>query len=280
MVSSGPGLLIICFNRPDLLEQVLDRIPADFRGPVFISRDGPREGRPADAPLVEEVEKLIIQRASRLGNLSTAIHSENLGCRVHVQTAIDWFFNNVSEGIILEDDCLPNVEFFDFCVAMLEKWRDIPKIMHVSGDNSFQIPAPADCSYGFTTRPLVWGWATWRRAWVQCDKELFSWQHIRGSAFEAGLWPSRREGKKRRILLDSIFENGKPDTWDAQWLYSIRLMGGLAIMPGRNLVTNIGFRDDATHTRKPNHPRANFPTGSIFPLRHPKTILPTMKAFV
>lgn len=273
------GLLIVCFNRPDLLARVLEKIPEDFRGPIFVSRDGPRHDYPGDFSAVKEVETIVLRSLGDRSNFRLNFHSSNLGCRVHVQTAIDWFFSHVSEGIILEDDCVPGQDFFPFCLEMLEKWRGNPKVMHISGDNSFGVLAPKGASYGFSTRPLVWGWATWRRAWMQSDTELISWESVRGTSLEKTLWPSKQEMRRRRKLLDSISSEGVPDTWDAQWLYSVRLMGGIAVMPAENLISNIGFRSDATHTTKSGHPRENFPVGKVLPLRHPKSIDPTMKAF-
>ena len=278
-MSSSAGLLIICFNRPDLLSRVLEKVPSDFKGPIYVSRDGQRLSHPEDHHAVREVESIVLEHFAETPDFHTTFHEGNLGCRVHVQTALNWFFSMVAEGVILEDDCVPGEDFFPFCLEMLERWRDNPKVMHVSGDNSVGAVAPRDSSYGFSERPLVWGWATWRRAWMQSDTELSSWRDVRGTKFEKLLWPTKKEMLRRRMLLDSISRDGVPDTWDAQWAYSVRLMGGIAVMPAKNLISNIGFREDATHTKRRGHIRENFPQGKVFPLRHPKDIRPTMEAF-
>ena len=49
--------------------------------------------------------------------------NSNKGCKYAVSSAIDWFFDNETEGIILEDDCIPNIEFLIYCSALLKKYR-------------------------------------------------------------------------------------------------------------------------------------------------------------
>ena len=277
MAKQHPALLLICYNRPDLLEQVLKSLPSRYEGRIYISCDGPKADDEQDYILVKKNEQLVREHFRNHPLLNLRVHSENLGCRQHVQGAISWFFQNEEEGIVLEDDCVVADDFIAFCAEMLERWRHNPKIMLITGDNSFNVQAPGGYSYGFADRPLIWGWATWRRAWLQNDPDLKSWGEIRGTTYEKGMWPSKKEARFRRQLLDRIVSSGVPDTWDAQWAYSIKLMGGLTIMPAKNLVRNIGFRADATHTKTLEHPRAECPTGAVFPLAHPTSVANTMK---
>lgn len=269
-------VLVIGFNRPDLLAQLLASVPTTSEIGVYVSLDGPRTGNSEDGELVEGCRRVALRFAEKCSSFKFRFMPGNLGCRVHVQSAIDWFFSEVSEGVILEDDCLPSPEFFVFASDMLERWRDVPKVMHISGDNSFGVKSPGRSSYGFSDRPLVWGWATWANRWALCDKELASWPVVRESALERKLWRSRKERTTRRKLLDSIFQTGRPDTWDAQWVYTLRLLGGWSVMPAQNLISNTGFRSDGTHTKRPGHRRSNVPFGRVYPIVHPKQLDCTM----
>jgi hypothetical protein len=203
----------------------------------------------------------------------TLFREFNLGCREAVSSAITWFFKNELEGIILEDDCLPNPTFFPYCAELLERYRNEPKIAMISGDN-FQKQPFSDESYYFSRITHIWGWATWRRAWALYDKELSTYDPrqasylltaIRNDVNFVSYWHDRFQQTKSGVI----------DTWDYQWLWTCWSTGGLACAPGVNLISNIGFGADATHTTGGESPFANLATASIqLPLRDPTKIVP------
>jgi GR25 family glycosyltransferase involved in LPS biosynthesis len=96
-------------------------------------------------------------------NLKTKYSDINLGCKLSVSSAINWFFENEEMGIILEDDCLPSLNFFHFCDSLLLKFKDDSNIFAITGCNFQQIKENKN-SYFFTNYTHIWGWATWRRA--------------------------------------------------------------------------------------------------------------------
>jgi hypothetical protein len=191
-----------------------------------------------------------------------------LGCKKRVSSGIDWVFEQVEEAIILEDDCLPDPSFFRFCQESLQRYRHDARIGMISGDN-FQLGRePITDSYYFSKYVHIWGWASWRDRWQAYDVDM-------------GLWPQVRDQRRIEDLVleksevpfwQSIFERvyrGEIDTWDYQWVFANWCMGRLNILPSVNLISNIGFGADATHTTG-SSPLANLPTGSmVFPLTHP-----------
>lgn len=233
-------VLFIIFNRPDTAQQVFNAIRRAQPKQLYVAADGPREDRPGEAQRCQQTRD-IIKQVDWQCEIRTLFQEKNLGCGLGPATAITWFFDNVEEGIILEDDCVPSADFFTFCEELLDYYRDNKKIMHISGDNFQYGQKRGDGSYYFSAWAdcHAWGWATWRRAWKYFDFSCTSDEH-------------------------------RKTVWDWQWGISVRDKGGLGIVPNVNLVSNIGVGSDATHTVGSAR-YSNVPTQTLaFPLVHPK----------
>src|SRR3989344_9553516 len=234
-------ILFIIFNRPDTTDIVFAEIKKVRPEKLFIAADGPRKNTPEDYKKCAQTRE-IIKKIDWPCDVKTLFQKENLGCGYGVSTAINWFFDFVEEGIILEDDCAPDQSFFYFCQELFEYYRDNKKIMHISGDNFQYGKKRGFSSYYFSEYAHGWGWATWRRAWKFFD-------------------------------FNCVSPEQKKSNWDKQWYLSVRKQKGLAVLPNVNLVSNIGIGDNSTHTKEPVH-YANLPTKQmIFPLIHPKIIM-------
>ena len=259
------------FNRPDTTQRVVDAVVAAKPSAIYLFSDGPRPGSADDGRLVAQTRD-VLDRACGFGDtVHRRYNDTNQGLFAGVSGAIDWFFSHVDQGIILEDDCVPHPDFFGYCDELLERYRDDERVWCVSGDNSLGLPITGDASYGFIRDPLIWGWATWRRAWSHFDREFANWPKIRGTNLERRLYPDRVERTIRRGVFDSYFTTGI-DAWGYKWKLTVQLGGGLTAVPRVNLVSNIGWgRADATHTTGTSL-RASHPTFAILPLIHPATV--------
>jgi hypothetical protein len=265
------AILLLAFNRPDTTKQVLEAIAQQRPAQLFVACDGPREGVAEDVALVAEVKKVIADGVTWECELHTRYPEENQGLKRGVVGAIDWFFDHVTEGIILEDDCLPHEDFFPYCDDLLERYRDDERIWAVQGDNSLKLHPVGDASYGFIPYALIWGWATWKRAWQHYDGNLDNWKKIRGTREVKKLWPDRIERRIRSKSLEFLLANPE-DTWDHQWGFTVSYHRGLTVFPRNNLVSNIGWgRPDATHT-KSSGSRQEAPTAPVLPLIHPEEV--------
>jgi hypothetical protein len=263
------------FNRPRLTKQVFARIAEAQPGKLLIIADGPRSHVPGEDEKCREVRR-IVDDIDWDCDLSVNFADANLGCRNRVSSGLDWVFGQSESAIILEDDCLPSPSFFRYCDELLERYRDEPRVMTVCGTNLLR-ESPSDYSYLFTTHCSVWGWATWKRAWSTYDVDLSSWaeKKLENPFRRLPLRPKEVKGLMR--TLDNLAEknpaNRTLDTWDFQWFYNCYVRDGLAITPAVNLVSNIGFGADATHTVGAAHKLANIPSQDLkFPLEHPATI--------
>jgi len=262
-------ILFIVFNRPDTTKRVLEAIGKIKPSKLFIAADGPRKNKIGGKEKCEEVRN-ICKKIDWECEVFTLFQEENLGCKIGATTAVNWFFQNVSEGIILEDDCLPNQSFFTFCKEMLEKYRDNEKIMHISGTNFQFGNKRGEASYYFSRCVHMWGWATWKRAWGKYDINTKGLEEYSKSKKIYGLFKSKKEAKFWISLIKHVTKKNI-DTWDAQWVYTILRLEGMAITPNVNLVKNIGFRNDATHT-KTKSTSSNISTETLENITHPKFI--------
>jgi hypothetical protein len=264
-------LLFLIFNRPDTTQQVFDEIRKAQPAQLFVAADGPRKNQVADYELCKKTRE-IIRQVDWDCRVFTRFQDENLGCRHAVSSAITWFFSNVEEGIILEDDCIPDQSFFRFCQELLEKYRDDERIMMVSGNNFQFGKRRTNYSYYFSKYFHIWGWATWKRAWNYYDVDMKSWPKIKDGRWLIDIVKDKNAEK----FWEKIFENtyrGTINTWDFQWVFSCWIQNGLAILPNVNLVKNIGFDGNATHTKGKNK-QANLSVNSIhFPLKNPEFVI-------
>lgn len=262
-------VLFLLFNRPEQTFRVFEEIRKANPEKLFIAADGPRSDKEGEAEKCTEVRK-VAELVDWECEVQTLFREKNLGCKIAVSEGITWFFNNVEEGIILEDDCLPDPSFFTFCETLLEKYRNNEKIVCISGTN-FQFGIKrGDASYYFSIYPNIWGWASWSRAWKKYDvnlDELDSFKtsgKIRKSVAEPKeqeYWMKRFEGVKK----------GEFNTWDYQWVFACWNNEGISISPNYNLVTNIGFGGEATHTHS-EIPTANMPLEKPEKIIHPGKI--------
>jgi hypothetical protein len=265
---------LMVFNRPNVTARVFERIAAAQPPRLLIVADGARGHVAGEADKVSEVRR-IVQRIDWPCELSVNFADGNLGCRNRISSGLDWVFAQEESAIILEDDCLPAPSFFRYCDELLEKYRDEPRVMTVCGSNWLR-ETPSEHSYVFTRHMSIWGWATWRRAWRTYDVDLRSWPQKKLEHPFAQLL-SRKEARALTRTLDNLADADPAkrtlNTWDFQWFYNCYVHGGLAITPAANMISNIGFGAEATHTSALVSKLANLPARDVeFPLKHPPTL--------
>ncbi len=238
-------ILFLIFNRPDTTKQVFETIRKYQPKQLFIAADGPREEKKGEKELCEQVRK-ITSDIDWDCEVKTLFRNKNLGCGKAVSEAITWFFENVEEGIILEDDCLPNQSFFSFCEKMLENYRNDYRIMMISGTNRLD-KKEIENDYFFSQHFQIWGWATWKRAWILYDNKMENWFSYKEKKVLNYVFGNKEISSYYSKMFDAGFLK-IVDTWDIQWNYSCIFNHGLSISPKYNFIKNIGKA--GTHTKK------------------------------
>lgn len=266
-------VLFLIFNRPQQTQLVFNKIREIKPKVLYVAADGPRgsvEGEKALCILAREIATSVDWGCK----LITLFRDKNLGCGRAVSEAISWFFDNEEQGIILEDDCLPDSSFFPFCEELLEKYKDNQQIFLISGFNRLGRWGDESNDYFFSKSAGIWGWASWRRAWGIYKFEVPEWHDENCRITVLNSLPndsSRRDMIHHLDLIDS----GSPQiSWDFQWWFYRQLYNGIGIIPNRNLISNIGFGKDATHTTDINNEFSKVKASTLkFPLRHPSEII-------
>lgn len=267
---SKPVAFLI-FNRPDKTKLVFEEIRRAKPPILLVVADGPRTEKSGEADKCSAA-RAIIEKVDWPCKVLTNYSEVNLGCKMRVSSGLDWVFRTVEEAIVLEDDCLPHADFFRFCDELLDKYRDDDRVMMISGFNFLQEDKKDPHSYFFSKYPHIWGWASWRRVWRNYDVEMRLWPVLRDSNRYYDFCGSINEASFWRNCFDSVY-NGKVNTWDAQVTFMFFCQSGLSIFPHSNLISNIGFGADATHTLGHSN-LAKLDTNSIeFPLVHPEMMI-------
>jgi hypothetical protein len=262
----NPPVLLITFNRPELTARLLKRIKAARPPVLYVACDGPRAGRKDDQEKIERIQ-IMVDAIDWCETVKTKFQSKNLGCGRGESEAMTWFLNDAGEGIILEDDTLPDLTFFQFCGEMLDRYRETTNIMQISGYNYLSGRYDTDSDYLFSQGGFSWAWATWERAWKFYDFKMKSWPEFKKLGYHR-LFPFTPRSCN---IFDDMY-SGKIDTWDYQWNFIRTANSGLSVVPKFNLVENIGFGVDATHgaSKEGAKPYMVPVRPMSFPVSHPK----------
>lgn len=270
-------ILFITFKRPETTQKVFEKIRQIQPKKLYIAQNIPKDKNEEEIKKWNAVQT-IIENIDWNCKVHKLYRKKYLDAKTSISTAIDWFFKNEEEGIILEDDCLPHPTFFRFCEELLEKYRDDDRIAMISGNN-FQFGRKrTQYSYYFSRYTHIWGWASWRRAWKNFDVDMKLWPEIRDGDWLNDILDDKKSVKYWKNIFEKTY-TGKIDTWDYQWTFTCWIQNQLTILPNVNLVSNIGFGKDATFTKNSIDMRANTLLQKMqFPLKHQKYIIRDIKA--
>jgi hypothetical protein len=273
-----PPVLFIVFNRPETTRKVFDAIRAVRPTKLYVAADGPRAGKAGEAERCSEVRR-IATTVDWDCEVKTFFRERNVGCGVGPYSAMDWFFEHEEEGIILEDDCLPSSDFFVFCAQLLERYRHDSRVMEIGGFNLLKPSQRTQPdSYFFSNHNNIWGWATWRRAWQLYDYRMTQYPLVKQQGFLDNLFGSKYEELYFKWVFELTYRVPSVTWWDYQWEFVRRINSGLTIFPVKNLVVNIGFGSDATHTFEGGESSKMVLEKMDFPLQHPVAVLPNVVA--
>lgn len=274
--TSSPVLFII-FNRPDTTERVFDKIKEAKPKKLYIAADGPRKDKIQEAELCSAARS-VIDKIDWPCEVLTLFRENNLGCKYAVSSAITWFFDHEQQGIILEDDCLPSNDFFRFCDEMLDRYKNDSRIRHITGCNLQDGRKWGDATYYFSNNVHVWGWAGWKRVWDEYDVELKEYKEEEVGEQLAKIFDEKLLVESWKSVFVEL-KKGNIDTWDYQVGFKSFFNNGLCIIPNYNLISNIGFRPDGTHTFDPENRNSNIPFDKLpVTIIHPKYFLPQKAA--
>lgn len=264
-------VVFLIFNRPDTTKIVFESIRQAKPKRLFIVADGHRQDRPDEIEKCKDT-RAIVEDVDWDCSVIKIYSDINLGCQKRVSSGLNYVFQYVESAIILEDDCLPDPTFFSFCSELLDYYLNDERIMVISGNNfQFGKQRTTD-SYYFSLHTHCWGWATWRRAWKYYDEEMSLWKTVRDKHWLKDILHSQYAVSYWEYIFQDTFDN-LINSWAYRWLFACWMQNGLTILPNVNLVSNIGFGTEATHTKITSN-LANIPVQPVaLPLVHPQFMI-------
>jgi hypothetical protein len=262
-------VLFIVFSANSTTRKVFEAIRSARPSRLYVFCDGPRPRVAGEREKCLESQRIATQVDWPCA-LKTKFLEENHGSRYGVAMAINWFFENEEEGMILEHDCLPSAEFFSFSQDMLARYRDDPRVMHVNGANYQHGVKRGKASYFFSRYPQIWGWSTWRRAWKHYDVDMKRYGAFMENYGLRSLFRSRPERKFWKKCFERTISGKISTVWDFQWVFAVLSQNGLSVTPNANLVSNIGFGAEALHMGFIDKKIASLPLEALGPVVHPE----------
>lgn len=263
-------IAFVTFNRPDSAARSFESIRRARPDTLFLVSDGPRADRDGEADLVQQTRR-IGEQVDWSCDVHTLYAEENLGCARRISSAVSEAFETVDRLIVLEDDCIAHQDFYPYCDTLLERYANDQRVMAVSGNNFQRGQRRGESSYYFSVFPHCWGWATWRRAWQHFDLSLQDWPSFRDDGFLGNICPESYQQDYWTRIFNDCFA-GRTDSWAYPWTCCCWMNQGLTALPNVNLVSNIGFNEAATHTRKRSNV-SEMTTEPLGTLSHPRRVV-------
>lgn len=234
-------IILIGFNRPHLIEKQLQILSSLKTKNLFISIDGPRNQR--DSEKIEEIKLIIETYKDNFEDISVHFNEINLGCKMAIESALDRFFSMNRYGIIIEDDCIPNKSFLDFCSMCLKKYEGYENIGSITGSKFGNKPINQEVF--LSSISFIWGWGTWSKTWIDYRKNYHN-TFKKANLFSLDKFSFLIKRRFRNNALRAL--DNQVDTWDYPWIYYCLLKNKMCIVPNYNLIKNVGFGPDSTHT--------------------------------
>lgn len=284
MYKADVDIAVLClfFNRPDNFMQVFEQVRKARPAKLFLYQDGPRNGKD-DMPGI-----LACRQIADSIDWECEVHrkylEKNQGCDPSEYFSQKWMFSYVNKGIILEDDDVPSLSFFAFCKELLDKYENDERITMISGINYQEQTNYCPDDYFFTDDVAIWGWATWKRVIDKWDQTYSFLDDSYAMLLMKNYLDFHHQRKEFIPSMNRHRSKGLP-YYETILSANHFLSNGLAIVPQKNMITNIGMSANSTHFNGsiqtlPSPVRNIFTMSRFeleFPLKHPKYVINNVK---
>jgi hypothetical protein len=272
------AVLLLFFTRSDTFQKVFNEVRRARPSRLFLFQDGARGER--DLAGIEACRKIVAdENIDWECDVHRNYQERNLGCMVAGYTSHQWAFSLADKCMVLEDDVVPSQSFFPFCKEMLDRYENDERITMISGFNMDEVTPDVPYDYFFTSAFSIWGWASWRRVVQQWDeKYTFLDDAFNMRQLDALI---RRRGFRKELIqmCRDHRDSGSPQFESVFWA-TMLFNSGLAIMPVKNMINNVGASDDSAHysafKTMPHGLKRLFTMGRYdiaFPLKHPRYVI-------
>lgn len=274
------AVLMLFFNRPETFAQAFAAVREARPSRLFLYQDGPRPGNEADRRGVEACRRIVApEKIDWQCEVRRNYQTENAGCDPSGYRSQQWAFSLADKVVVVEDDVVVAPTFIAFCKEMLDRYEHDPRVWMVAGFNTDEVTAGVPDDYFFTSAFSIWGWASWRRVAKRWEGDYAFMRDDYARRSLAALVRDRGYRRDFMAMCRDHAASGKPYFESVFWA-SMLMNNGLAVMPTRNMVSNVGATADSTHysalATMPHGLRRIFTMGRYdvaWPLRHPRYVM-------
>ena len=234
------AVLFETFARPQYARQVFDQIKKAKPKKLYFYSNKARVDRPDEVRNNEEIRSWV-KEVDRDCELHTFFREEYVDVYTSVRSAMDWVFENEEQAIVLEDDCVPSVAFFEFCDFFLDKYKDDKSVAFLSGNNyakKYQRKEGIDHIYADFFS--FFGFASWRNRWQEVNFHITVDEVMSKGYFETYFFNQKNTYffKDRFTVVADFID--KTHVWD--YVLSLNCIKNkwYGVYPITNLVRNIG----------------------------------------
>ena len=268
-ICNSPVLFHI-WNRIDVVKKVFLKIRETKPKKLYFSSDGPRNIE--DKVKIHKIRNYIKNNIDWDCKLKQIFFKKNLGPKLAITKAINEVFKTEKKLIIIDHDCLCDNSFFKFTDELLELYENEKKVKLISGNYICKNLIKFDKSYYFANHPVIFGWATWKRSWIEYDIEMKKFKKFGSFIWLLTFFDFNIAKTLYFYNKFKLSKKGKINTWDYQLLFSIWNNNGLVIRPTVNLSKHIGWGEQAYHGKHDDDLKDIKIAKIKFPLKHPKYI--------
>ena len=270
------AVLLLFFTRVDTFRQVFEQVRKARPSRLLLYQDGPRSEK--DMPGIMACRQ-IAEQIDWECEVRRCYQERNYGCDPSGFMSHKWAFSLADKVMVLEDDVVPAQSFFPFCKEMLDRYEKDERVTMIAGFNIDEQTTDTPADYFFTSAFSIWGWASWKRVADQWDEHYGFMKDNQQREKLAAIIQKHHYRQDAMLMFEHHSESGKAYFETIEWA-NMLLHNGLAIMPGKNQVNNIGMTADSTHfsaelRTTPHRLRRIFTMKRqelTFPLKHPAEV--------
>ena len=233
-------VLIVGYKRVEEISKLFRKTLESGATRIYIALDAIDSDRGSE--VTQQIKSQILLISSEFGRSHPKIwiRDRNLGSALSVLSAIEWAFQFEESLAILEDDLEISSELFIHFANQLQYIKEDPKVLMSSGSNVFRGKLKETPS-GYSHYPIVWGWITTKEKWQLIREGIFKKELIFQKSLPLYVRFFLETGRIRAL-------SGLIDAWDVPLAAFMKAYGYKCLIPSTNLVSNIGFDKNATHT--------------------------------
>ena len=232
---------------------------------LYIFCDGPKQSATLiDLQAIKNVRNFA-ENIVGFNSIKMIFHDKNLGLSQSIIFGINSVLEKHQTVIVIEDDIVVGEQFLYFINSGLQKYQGNSAVAGITGYSfPFKINEPF-----FTRTGACWGWATYKNVW---DNFIKNRQAININLMDLSELELFNVSDQ---IYEKIYHHNQQSmiqSWAIEFYLYYFLNKQYFLMPGKNLVANIGFDGTGEHQKNGNFLTDNNPIQAVDNFEFPAEI--------